>query len=274
MRFWPTESELLAELLLRRLDGLVGEMGDQPVGDGPRLGVGLAHDEMDAQPELHLASLGGGAATHVLDLLGRLLQRLAPGEIDVALRGGEIVRRRGGAAEPDGDLVLHRREQHPRAFDLHMIAGIVDGLAGQQPVEHMQELGGLRVARIMVEKYALARQFLGVAAGDEVDEEAPVADAVERRGLAREMRRRRQSRAQRDQETQSLRQRGQRRGDDPGVFAMRADGDQRAAEAEPVGGLSDLLEIGEIRGAVAFVGPEIGAVAADRDEPIEIEGFV
>ena len=249
-------------------------MGDQLVGDGPRFGVGLAHDKMDAQPDFHLAPLRGGAAAHILDLLGRLLQRLAPSEVDVALRGGEIVRGRGRTAEPDGDLVLHRREQHPCGLDLHMCASVADGLAGQQPVEHVQELGGLRVARVVIEKYAFARQLLGVAAGDQVDEEAAVADAVERCGLAREMRRRRQSRAQRDQETQSLRQRGQRRRDDPGVFAMRADGDQRAAEAEPVGGLSDLLEIGEIRGAVAFVGPEIGAVAADRDEPIEIEGFV
>ena len=105
----------------------------------------------------------------------------------------------------------------------------------------------MRVARVVIEEDAVARQLLGVAAGDEVDEEAAVADAVDRRGLAREMGRRRETRPQRDQKAQALGQRRQRRGDDEGVLAMRADGDQRAAEAQPVGGLRDLLQIGEIR---------------------------
>ena len=52
---------------------------------------------------------------------------------------------------------------------------------------------------------------------------------------------------------------------------MRADGDQDAAETEAVGGLGDLLEIGEIGGAVADVRSEIGAVARDGNEPEDIE---
>ena len=53
------------------------------------------------------------------------------------------------------------------------------------------------VALVMREEDAVARKLLRVAAGDEIDEEAAVADPVDRRGLAGEMGRRRQARAQR-----------------------------------------------------------------------------
>ena len=52
---------------------------------------------------------------------------------------------------------------------------------------------------------------------------------------------------------------------------MRADGDQRAAEAEPVRGLRDLLEIGEVGGRLPMSRAEIGAVAAYGNEPEEVE---
>ena len=132
----------------------------------------------------------------------------------------------------------------------------------------------MRIALVMREEDAVAGELLRVAARDEVDEEAAVADAVDRRGLARKMGRRREARAQRGEKLQPLGERRQRRGDDPGVLAMRADGDQRAAEAEPVGGLRDLLQIGEIGGAIAVVRAEIGAVAADGNEPEQVERFV
>ncbi len=105
----------------------------------------------------------------------------------------------------------------------------------------------------MRQEDAVARELLRVAAGDEIDEEAAVADAVERGGLARPVGRRGEAGPQRGEKLQALGVRRQRRRGDPGILAMRADGDQHAAEAEPVGGLGDLLEIGEIGGAVADV---------------------
>ena len=55
---------------------------------------------------------------------------------------------------------------------------------------------------------------------------------------------------------------------------MRADWDQRAAEAKPVGRLGDLLEVGEVRRPYALVAAEIGAVAADGNEPEDVQRFV
>ena len=104
----------------------------------------------------------------------------------------------------------------------------------------------MRVALVVRKEDAVARELLRIAAGDEIDEEAAVADAVERGGLARPMGRRREAGPQRGEKLQPLGVRRERRGDDPRVLAMRADGDQRAAEAEAVGRLGDLLEIGEV----------------------------
>ncbi len=68
------------------------------------------------RPNLTSRPLARGAGAHVLDLLADLLERLAPGQVDVGLRGGELVRGLGRAAEPDGQRLLHRREQQPRAL--------------------------------------------------------------------------------------------------------------------------------------------------------------
>ena len=87
---------------------------------------------MHAQTELDLAPLRFGAPANVGDLLGDLIERLAPGQIDVGLIGGELVRRLGRAAEPDGHVLLHRRKQLPGAFDADIAAGVVDRLAGEQ----------------------------------------------------------------------------------------------------------------------------------------------
>ena len=93
------------QLGLGQSDRFVGHVGDQPVGDAPRLFLGLAHNQVHAQPDLDLPTLGAGAGSDVLDLLSRLRDRLAPGQIDVGLRGGEFVRGIGRAAEPDGQRI-------------------------------------------------------------------------------------------------------------------------------------------------------------------------
>ena len=119
----------------------------------------------------------------------------------------------------------------PRALDLQIFAGVVDGLARQQLAEDVQELGGVRVARVVIEEYAVAGKLLRIASGDEIDEKAAVADAIDRRRLPCEVGRRREARPQRGEKAQALGERRQRRGDDPRVLAMRADGDQRAAKS-------------------------------------------
>ena len=175
------------------------------------------------------------------------------------------------SAEPDGQRVLHRREQEPAALQLLVAAVEIDGLAGEKPPEDRQELGGVRIALVMRQEDAVAREFLRIASGDEVDEEAAVADAVERGGLTGPMGGRREAGPERGQKLQTLGMRGERRRGDPGIFAMRADRDQDAAEAELVGRLGDLLEVGKIGRAVADIGPEIRAVSRHGDEPEDIE---
>ena len=131
----------------------------------------------------------------------------------------------------------------------------------------------MRITFVVGIEDAVAGEFLRVASGNQIDEEAAVADAVDRGGLASKVSGRPEPRAQGGEKLQPLGVGRQRRGDNPWILAMRADGDQRAAEAQAIGGLSDLLEIGKIGGAIAAVGAQVRAVAADGNEPVDVERF-
>src|SRR5271165_5102526 len=123
----------------------------------------------------------------------------------------------------------------------------------------------------MRQEDAFASEFPGVAAGNEIDEEASVADAVERRSLTGELRRRREAGPKRCKKTEALGMWRERGRNYPWVLAMRADRDQRAAEAEPVGCLRDLFQIVEVGRPCADVAAEIGPVAGNRNKPENIE---
>jgi hypothetical protein len=83
--------------------------------------------------------------------------------------------------------MLHGREQEPPALHLLVAALEIDALAREQPPEDRKELGRVRIALVMRQEDAVARKLLRIAPGDEVDEEAAVADAVECGGLTRPM---------------------------------------------------------------------------------------
>ena len=126
----------------------------------------------------------------------------------------------------------------------------------------------------MSQENAVAGEFLGVAAGDEIDQKPAITDAVERGGLAREMGRRTKRGPKRREKTQPLGMRGQRRRCDPRFVTMRADRNQHAAIAEPVGGLRDLFQIMKIRRPMTLVAAKIRAVPADGNEPENIERLI
>ncbi len=73
------------------LNGGIVEMGDQTVGGLPRLFSGFAHNHMQADPEAHLTTVSRGFSAHLFDLLFDQLRRLAPGEIEIHLLGGQIL---------------------------------------------------------------------------------------------------------------------------------------------------------------------------------------
>ena len=187
--------------------------------------------------------------------------------------GRDVERLVRGAAEPDRQTFLHRREPLLGAARLDVPAVEIDAPAVEQLTEDGEEFRGLIVALVVGEKHAVGRQFRRVAARHEIDEEPAVADAVDRRRLAREMRLRPDAGPERGEEAQAFGQRRQRGGGRPRVVAMPADRNQHAAEAEPVGGDGDFLEVAEIGGPMAAVAAEIGTIAADGDEPENVERF-
>src|ERR1700733_1881296 len=259
------------EFALRRGDGIVRKIGNELIGDAPGLAVGFANDEMNAQAEPDLAPSGRRAGAYRVELLGYLRDRLAPGQINVGLLGGEVERWLGGAAEPYRHAMLDRRKQLPGAADFEMAAVEVDAFSGQEPVKHGQKFGRLRVAFVVTEENAVASEFLGIAAGDQIDQKPAVADAVDRGSLARKVRRRTKPGAERREKAQAFGVRSQGRGDDPRLVAMRTNRNERSTIAQPVSGLRDLLEIVEVRRPVANVAAEIGAIPADGNEPEHIK---
>src|SRR5690606_4960839 len=89
---------------------------EQVVGVGPRLGVGVLDDEVDAQAEAQGAAVAGGLGAQPVDLLLELGRGLSPGQVDVDEFGGQVQAGFGGAAEPQGDVrPLHRFQAEPAA---------------------------------------------------------------------------------------------------------------------------------------------------------------
>lgn len=113
----------------------------------------------------------------------------------------------------------------------------------------------------MIEMQPLRRQLFRIAAGDQIEQRAPVGQAIQRCRLARRQRRGDDARPQRDQKFQPLGDRDQRGGHQPGVFARAAGGDQYAAESQPIRRLGDLLQVTVIDAARPLCAAEIVAVA-------------
>ncbi len=216
------------EPLLRGFDRIVGQVADQLVCRPPGLGLGLPNDEVDAQSEPELAAARLGAFAHDLDLLGDLGRRLAPGQVRIDMLGRNIDGRIGRAAEPDRRGRLHGGEIQPRALHRDVLAGEVDRLVAQQTAVDGQEFRRVRVALVMAEEDAVAFELRWIAAGNDIDEKAPIADAIERGGLAGCKRRRGHARPKRDEKFELLREWRKGCSRDPGIIATAPRGNEHA----------------------------------------------
>ncbi|MNN15309.1 hypothetical protein D3C81_1284110 [compost metagenome] len=257
---------------LRARHGLVVEAADQVFGGGPRGGIGLAHDHVQADAEPDRAAVLRRVPAHVFQLLRHVRRRLAPGQVGIDLLARQRMRRRRRAAEIHRRMrPLQRRVEDARVLHAQVLALVVDlaaVMAGRQHVApDAQEFCRGLVALAVIEEQAIAFQLGGVAAGDQVDQQPAVGEAIEGCRHARRQCRRHQARPHRDQEFQALRHGRQRRCRHPWVFARAAGGNQHPFIAERIGGHGDLLHIVEIDFARAFGGAEVAAVAVGGDKP-------
>src|SRR5579871_4797492 len=122
----------------------------------------------------------------------------------------------------------------------------------------------------MREKDAIASKFREIAAGDYVNEQATLGDAVERRGHPRGDDRLHDSRPHGNEQAQARGCRSDRRPYHPGVFARTAGRNQYSVEAETICRLSSLQEIAKAELASSGRGRQITPVAVSRQEPENI----
>jgi len=165
---------------------------------------------------------------------------------------------------------LHRLEQQPAILDLDVLALDIDRLAGEQVAVDVEELTCHGVTLVMIEEDAVALVLDRIAAGDDVDQEPPVGDAIKRRRHPRRDAWRLQAGADSNEIAQPLGPGRDRRGDDPGILAASPGRQQHAEIAELVGRLRDLAQIVEVDIAAAGGGAEIMAVTMGRQEPEDI----
>ena len=156
---------------------------------------------------------------------------------------------------------------------LHLIVAAVEGgpALGEQGPPDAQEFRRLGVALVVLEIDAVARELGRAAADHDVQQQAALAQPVERCRLAGGEGRRGDAGPERHQELQPLRRRGEAGGGYPGILAELARGQEHAIEAEAVDGRADLAEIPEIGRPLLGLRAEEGTIAAGRDEPEEVE---
>ena len=167
----------LGALDLRGVQGV-----EQSLRDAPRLVGGVARDDVQADAEPRLAVQLGGELAHPLDLLGDLLRRLAPGEVDVGVACGHGQRGVRRAAEVDRRRRVGRGERR-RPLHAVVLAGEVDRLGTPGSAQDGEELVGAGVAGVVVGPVAEAPHLDRVAAGDDVEHQPAAGEALERRGL-------------------------------------------------------------------------------------------
>jgi hypothetical protein len=201
------------------------DRGDRGVGLLPRLLLGVAEDRTEGHLERRRRSTGVlGELGDRRDLLGRARQRLAPQGVDVGLFGADLVRR--GRRTAEGDLrarLLRGLDVEHEVVEGVVLAVEVEGRPlGPRPLEDLDRLAGAVVAAVLGQRVAFALLLVVVAAGDDVQREAPAGDLVERgHGLRRE-RRVGDVRAVGQQQLQPLGAAGDQGGGLRGIGASRA----------------------------------------------------
>ncbi len=160
------------------------ELGEQPVGGGARLRLGVAHDDMRAVAIAQRAAVFGSARGHVSDDRGDRLGLVGPHQEDVAALRRRLACILGQAAEIERRR-LARDGADARRIELELpeLAVMVEALAVQHRLEDLHRLDGAAVAR------ARRQHLAGQIGRDDVDRQPPAEQPVDRRDLARELRR-------------------------------------------------------------------------------------
>ncbi|GDY57808.1 hypothetical protein SVIO_084310 [Streptomyces violaceusniger] len=269
-----------AEAGLDGAHGLRVEAVEQPARLGPRLLGGVAGDDVQPDAEADRTALFGGEGADPGDLLGHLGGRLAPGEVDIGVAGGDLTGGGGGAAEVDlGDRVGEPGQLG--ALDVEVFPGVIDGLAVPQVADDAQELAGAGVAGLLVEEVAEGALLLALAAGDHVEHQPPAGLPLVGGGHLGGEGGREEAGAEGHQELQPLGVLADHRGGQPGVLAPGTGRGERTGEAEVFGGAGDLGEIADGRrtvpsgrgdGGAMATSDDMAAVAVGGQEPVEGEG--
>ncbi|CAG7064346.1 hypothetical protein PICSAR18_02361 [Mycobacterium avium subsp. paratuberculosis] len=215
----------------------------QPVGLGPRRVRGVAADHVNPQAVLQDSPRVDGQPADPVQLLGDRGQRFAPGEIDVGVLGGHRSGRRRGAAEEHRGYRVGRVVQL-RALDPDVFSRKGDRLwRGPQLPHHVQEFGGARVPRLLVQEVAVGALLVRFAAGDHVQQQPSLRVPLEGAGHLRGQRRAQQPGTERDQKLQRLGRFDQHRRRQPRVLTPQSRRREDGLEAVVLGGRADLVQV-------------------------------
>ncbi|MOA20836.1 hypothetical protein D3C78_1413010 [compost metagenome] len=117
----------------------------------------------------------------------------------------------------------------------------IDGFSFQYLAPDMGELRRGLVAFFVIQVQTFRRQFIRIAAGNQIKQCPAIGKTIQRRCLACRQSGRNNAGAQGYQKFQSLGDRDQRSGHQPGVFTGAAGRDQHATKTQSIGRLGDLL---------------------------------
>jgi hypothetical protein len=139
--------------------------------------------------------------------------------------------------------LLHGGIQDFRFLHVKVLAVQRDCIARDGFAPNLQKFFRHFIAFIVSQKNADAKRLVGIAAGNDVDQETSLREPVECSGHSRGSRGRGNAGANRDQKLELRCRRDQSRSHDPGIFARSAGGEQHTMKAKLIGSLSDLPNI-------------------------------
>jgi hypothetical protein len=265
---------------LHRADHRLVDALDQPVGLQPGLVRAVPGNHVQADAITQGAPGLASQAVHPAQLGVDRGGRLAPGQVDVGVPGGD----RPGLGRGAAEVQLGPRVGQPGqagAFHPQVSAVVGDGLAAPQPGDDVQELGAAGVPLRLVQEVAVGLLLAGFAAGHHVEQQAAPRVALEGGGHLGGHRGRDEPRPERHQELQPLSDLGEHRGHQPGVLAPDAGRGECGLEPELLGTARDLAQVGERGGAdrarragrdAVPAADDVAAVAVGRQEPVEAQG--
>ncbi len=228
--------------------------------------------EGDLDPRRRLPSRSQRGGADGGDLLGRVGERLAPQAVDVGHGGAGLVGGRRRSPERDvRSRLLHREDIADEVLERVVASGVIERLArGPHLLDDLDVLARARVAVVLGEAVALAGLLVVVAAGDEVDGDAAVADLIDRGERLGRVRRDRQVRAVGQQQLQGLGARGDERSGGCGVRRTAAVREQDAIPAVLLVGLGQPQRVVLVE-AGSGAGSGLRAVAGGGDAE-ELDG--